>query len=271
MKTNKSVVISPKKTAKNALSELHNEKVKTPEEVAKETSLALQKFGVSAKEKVTIVDPITKEVREVSLSRTGTQESDLIVALADPNLGRDQKDHALSMYLWGRGAESASLIVDLMRYKGAHTKETRVFKSQMRFDFEAFIKMTAEHLREQAERVAKIMGVNLSEEIEAYKEWLSKPNNKGKEYTYWDFLKATANPHGITDPVKAAMISEAIFGFAHAERLDQSRDNIAKAREREKGGGIYIDSKGRAYSIQDPQMEDVVKADREASAEIENE
>lgn len=268
-------VESPKKTATTALKELKNEKVKTPGESAEATTKELARLGLKPTESFRIKNPITGKEATVQLSRTGVQEADLIMALADPNVPRDQKDHALSMYLWGRGAESASMIVDIMRYKGEHTKETRVFKSQMRFDFEAFVKMTSEHLREQAERTASMLGIDLKEEISAFRTWLELPNNKGMSYTYRDFVIATCDGYeengrpNASDRSACALISQAIFDLGQAQRLDQSRDNIAKAREREKGGGIYVDSKGRSFAVDDPQMDDVVKADREATKDIE--
>lgn len=261
-----------KKVAKAALDELHDEKIKTPEEVADSVSTELAKFGVNAKEEFQVVDPITKEIKTVSLSRTGTQETDLIVALADPNLTRDRKDHALSMYLWGRGAESSSMMVDLIRYKGEHTKETRVFKSQMRFDFEALITSLVDHLETQARNTAKILEIDLKQEIKDYREWLQQVPKGDTNTLYSDFYR-TRIDIGLsrTDRLECAMISQAIYQLDEAEKLTNARTNIALAREKEKGGGIFVDSKGRIYDATQPDIDEIVKADREATNAIEHE
>jgi len=262
------ITLSPKKTANAALKELHNEQVKTPEEVAENTSRELAVHGLKPKETFKIKDPITKEERTVSLSRTGTPEEDLIVALADPNMPRDRKDYTLSMYLWGRGAESASMMVDLMRYKGTHTKETRVFKSQMRFDFEALVDGLALHFETQAKNTAATLGIDLKQEIEGYRAWLKIGTSNAKT-SYLDYYCGADAP-SLQDRLYCSQISQAIFQLDEAERLTAARKNIAAAREREKGKGIYVAPGGKIYSIDDPEFDEVVKADREATAEIEH-
>ncbi len=230
-------------------------------------------FGVKPTEKIKVTDPITKKTTMVTLDRTGFSEVKLITALADPKLSRDRKDHELSMYLFTRGAEGASMMLDLMRYKGEHTKETRVFKSQMRFDFEAFVESTIQHLQRRADRTEKILDVDLHREILAYREWLSLPNNKGKEYTYHDFKCSTnsfthKSHHMGAERLEHLMISEAMFDLDEAERLEGARNNIIKAREGEKGGGIYVDKGGKVYTIDEPNLEEIIKADREATQQI---
>ena len=250
------------------------QKVKSPEKVAKETSKALAFYKVKPQQKIKITDPITKKTTIVNLDRTGFTEQKLITALADPKMKRDRKDHELSMYLFSRGAEGASMMLDLMRYKGEHTKETRVFKSQMRFDFEGLVDLLIAYLQGQADRTAKILCIDLAAEIRAYRAWLLLPNNKGKEYTYWDFITSgtpITNGEHTVRRLEALMISEAMFALDEAERLEASRSNIIKAREREKGGGVYVDVSGKVYSVDDPEVDEIIKADREASKNIEAE
>ena len=256
---------SSRKSGVSLLRSNMKEKVKSPEKVAKETAKALALYKVKPQQKIKVTDPITKKTSIVNLDRTGFSEAKLITALADPKLKRDRKDHELSMYLFSRGAEGASMMLDLMRYKGEHSKETRVFKSQMRFDFEAFVDSMVMYLQGQADRTAKILGVDLQMEISQYRSWLLLPNNKGREYTYADFRGALND----IAHMKCLMISEAMFALDEAERLEASRANITKAREREKGGGVYVDVSGKVYSIDDPEIDEIIKSDREATSKIE--
>lgn len=248
------------------------QRVRTPEEVSKETSQALALYELKPNQKITVVDPITKKKSIVVLDRTGHSEAKLITALADPHLSRDRKDQELSMYLFTRGAEGASMILDLLRYKGEHTKETRVFKSQVRFDFEAFVDSMVQYLQGQADRAAAILGIDLKKEIEGYRRWLGLPNNKGKGYSYADYRYATGQTPTTEYSwfrLELLAISEAIFALDQAQRLEGARDNITKAREREKGGGIYVGKGGKVYSVSDPEVDAIIKADREATREIE--
>lgn len=270
MKKQTGIANTPKKTAAKALREITEEKVKTPEQAAEATGKELAKYGIEAKEEFKIIDPITKEERTVSLSRTGTQESDLIIALADSNTTRDQKDHALAMYFWGRGSESVSMMVDLMRYKGSHTKETRIFKSQMRFDFESLVNSLVDHFETQARNTGDILCIDLKKEIQEYGQWLKSTNDAVKLYSaFYEHKKGS--PLDRTDLLECAQISQAIYQLDEAEKLTKARTNIAQAREREKGGGIYIDNSGRPWDATMPEVDEIIKADRAATAEIEHE
>lgn len=257
-----------KKTQKTAIAEVERSEVETPEEVAERTRTQLAQYKLDPKQKIEIRDPLTGETKLITLDRTGHSEQNLIVALANPDIPRDQKDHAISMYLFQRGAESASMIVDIMRYKGQHTKETRVFKSQMRFDLENFVSAMARHLREQAERTARIYDLHLREEMGAYRDWLKLPNNKDaeNELTYWDFYQTT-HPKGTR--ADAALLSQAIFDIDKALYFEDYQRKIAQAREAEKGGGVYVDRSGKAYSSNDPEIDELIKAEREALKEDE--
>ena len=259
----KKLIKTPEKTAEEALKELHKEKVLTPEEVMEKTLAILDAHGLPISEKLMVTNPITKKRTEVTLRRDGYSEEGLALALLDPKKTRDQKDFEMSMFLWGRGAESVSMMVDLMRYKGEHTKETRVFKSQMRIDFETFVKMFVEHLEHQALTTASILDIDLKEEIRGYRAYLELPNNKGEKLTYHDYKGAKK-----ANKLEDAMISQAIFQLDEAERLSGAIKNITIAREREKGKGIYVGPTGKAYTINDPEFDDAVREDREATQRI---
>lgn len=210
-------------------------------------------------------DPFSGEKQLITLDRTGHTEQKLIVALANPDLSRDQKDHALSMYLYERGAQNTSMIVDLMRYKGKHTKESRVFQSRMRLDFDTFVRSFCSYLELQAAHVERTIGVNIDKERAEFEEWLKLPNNQGKGYGYKDFAD-TQRP-ATWSLERIALIEMALYAKDEAVALKKGVDDIVKAREAMKGGGVYIDKMGRPYSVNDPHLADIIKAEQEAEAE----
>lgn len=252
---------------RSMLSKLLNPGEKTPEEVEAVKKVELEKYGVKPVEKVEVEDPITGEKRIISIDRAGYSEQKLIVALADPTVTRDRKDFMLSMYMFERGRESASFVADIMRYKGAHTRETRVFKSQMRFDFEMLVTMLAGHMRDQALRTASILGLDLKATTKVYKDWLKEAPENAK-CTYLDFVVARYEQK-VTDALltRCALVSQAIFDYEQAERIEEARKRITEAREREKGKGIYLSAEGKPYLHDDPELDDALLRDRELTAE----
>lgn len=250
---------------------------KTPEQVADRTTKELEKYSLKPTEKVTVTDPITGVTTEITLDRTGYGENKLIVALADPELKRDVKDHMLSMYLFERGKESASFLVDLMRSKGQHTKETRAFKSQMRFDFELFVSQFSKFIREQSKLIGVCMDVDIFRAREEYTKWLQikRKFEKEKDFNYLDFaVEKTQKSVGKlnhTDRAYIALVGMAIQSLDEGERLVAQIQNVTKARERDAGKGIYVDHNGKPYTYDDPELDDIIKADRERKEELNQE
>lgn len=217
----------------------------------------LAKYGVEAVKEVEVVDPITQKRSIVTIDRTGTHEGKLILALADPKLSRDQKDFVLSMYLFERGKENASMLVDLMRYKGEHTKETRAFTSQMRFDFEMFIKLFVEQMRAVSRDISKIYGIeNLTTFCLDYLKVLEDARKNNQEPDLGKFLPE--------DKADRVAILTMIRNFTEAEQFESRMGKITESRMKEKGFGIYINAQGRPYSIfTDDKVDEIVKADQD--------
>ena len=245
----------------------------TPEQQAEGVKQQLIKMGLEPIQQVKVEDPITGETRIISLDRTGHTEANLITTLADPNLTRDRKDHAISMYLYERGAHNTSMIVDLRRYKGAHTKETRVFKSQIRFDFEMFAQSFTRYLENQSRLLGITLDVDIQKERRDFAQWLALENNKGRGSTYVDYVCSKYDAGDISKSARAhyALIEMAIQSLEEAEHLRDGVARMTQAREKEKGKGIYIDRNGVPYDADDAALDDAVKADREATAGINNE
>ncbi len=231
--------------------------------MATNTSAVLEKYSLTSTETFEAINPVTKEKKTVTLRRDGMPESEFLAVMENPKKTREEKDFALSMFLWGRGAESASMMVDLMRYKGAHTKETRVFKSQIRFDFEQLVELLAENLRARAFRIGRSLDIDVQKEYLLFLRWIALPNNKGKGHTYKDFSKK--------EPVISALIEDAIYSLDEADRLMKAREGIRKAREAEKGGGIYVSTRGQVYSVNDKDVGAIIESDRAATRAIEHE
>lgn len=262
--------------------------MKTPEERQEEINRELAEHDVidpKTGKKVTLAkidptyqvqvkDPLTGDTKLVNFDRAGHTEQKLIIALANPDLKRDQKDHALSMYLFERGAENSSMLIDLFRYKGEHTKESRVFQSRMRFDFEAFVSMFTSYLRNQSRLLGLTLGVNIKEEKEKFQKWLELPKNKnrfseGIPLTYVDYFKTTSNSKNKLVIERAALIEMGIYSLDEAERLAKNVENIANARMATKGYGIYVDKRGRPFNVNEPGLDEIIKQDRELQEEAE--
>lgn len=222
-------------------------------------------------EEVLVKDPFTGKTSLVAIDRAGHTEKSLIVTLADPNLSRERKDHALSMYLYERGKDSMSMIVDLMRYKGQHTKESRVFESRMRLDFESFVGSFTHYLNNQARLLGITLGVNIENERILFTEWLK--SKKEKVFTYIDFAREMKSKSEFSDDfseidiTKAALIEMAIYAQDEADALTKAVERISQARMAMKGGGIYVDKSGRPYSVNDPSLDEIIKKEREAEKE----
>ena len=95
----------------------------------------IEKFGLKPVETFTYIDPVTGEKKTFTIDRRGTTDQKAGLILMDPDATREQKDSVISMYLFEKGKEGASMLMDLWAYRGQHTKESRAFQSTMRFDF----------------------------------------------------------------------------------------------------------------------------------------
>jgi hypothetical protein len=174
-------------------------------------------------EEFNVTNPITGKVSLVKLSRTGTTAEKLAMVLLSPDATKEQKDSWLSNYLFERGKENSSFLAELYISKGTAIKEIQGFKRQMRFDFEAF---------------ANTMVLLLQD---------------------------------LADDIKRTRMHGSVNTFdTIAERFDKGAilirkeiNAITEARERDKGKGVYLDASGKAYTLYDGDIVDVVKKDRE--------
>lgn len=222
------------------------------------------KKEISKKEEKYIVqNPITGKQGEVTIGREGMNNENLALVLADKKLTQDQKDHAVSLYLVQRGKDSASMLVDLFRYKGQNTTETRAFKSQIRMDYEMLVNKIIFTFSNMSRQVLSSLDIPpLQEWGQDYYRWHKKKQNEGATHPlnyssyYWDKEKLEI------DKVQSTLVDMALRFDAEAEVLSKEVERIKQNREKEKGWGIYVDKHGRAYDATDPDLQDAIKKDK---------
>ena len=216
-------------------------------------------------------DPLTGETKLVVLDRAGHTEKGLAQVLSDPNTTRDRKDHALSMYLFERGAQDVSLIVDMFRYKGQHSKQSQVFQSRMRLDFETFVNSFVAYLDNQARLIGATLGVDIKKEKEEFVRWVKMEKQLGgKDKSYKDFRESNELSETI-DYTKIALVEMAMYAQDESDALIKGIEDIVKARMAVKGGGVYVDKSGKPYSVNDPELDSIIKKEREIEEEAEKE
>lgn len=210
----------------------------------------IKKFGVKPVEQVEITDPMTGEKKMVTIDRRGTTEEKLVWALANKEMTREQKDAVISMYLFERGKQSASMMMDLWQYKGAHTRESRQFNSMMRMDFEIFLGVFMSFMEDSADLIFK----NLPVEVVTVKD----DKDKAKEIVRMK-AEQTVSPTDVAITLGEIARYFRMTSVLLAKRIQSEKDK----RERAKGKGIYMGEDGKAYSIrEDDDVVEVVAKDK---------
>lgn len=165
-----------------------------------------QNLTAASHERFPIVFPSVSKQKEEEINNS-------IKKIIADSKSKDQTDAILANYLWEQGMEDASMMAELFRYKGQHSKETRIFKAQVRFDLDMFI---------------DTISLLLSDTSNFINNSLEK-KNKEKE-----ILK------GIADR------------FAEiAKRLINEKEAVEYSREREMGKGIFIEAGGKVITEQE--------------------
>jgi len=225
-----------------------------------------RKIKTPKKTKETLKNPMTGREVSVVMNRQGTTERQLGLILNSTKHTKDQKDSALANYLYERGLESSSFLADLFRSKGAHTKETRIFKTQIRFDLERVIQMMVTFYRDTAKMLfsvmkSRIIDYRIPDTIDLfYKDVLKYfKDYEGNDINHY-FKAKGASLLPVSDVSIFALILQY---YSEADLLEENNIRITEARMKEKGYGIYVDKLGKAYSIFDEDIEDVIKKERE--------
>lgn len=212
----------------------------------------IKKFGLQPTEMLEYRDKFTGEMKKIMIDRRGTTDETLALALLDDTMSRERKDTMISMHLFERGKQGASFLMDLLGYKGQHTKESRAFQSTMRFDFELFLQTFQMFMLDSAELIFKNLPIEIVE-VEAVVE--------GKTVKK-EVVRATRR-------VENKEIAEAVGELGRYFKMTSSllgkriRAEVNK-RERAKGKGVYIGRDGRSFSVhEDGDIVEMVQQDRE--------
>lgn len=196
------------------------------------------------------------------------KEKELGKALLDPNMDSEKKDALMLNLIFSKGLESASFLGEMFRYKGQHTKETRVFKSQMRSDFTVLVSNWSLFLRETAramfETYVSFVGFNAYASLEDVK-------NK-----YFDWIKSSGRSNFAEfDPTitltEAMILLLAVRYDSEADFLDKQIKDVYDAREREKGKGIFVDSTGRAFDVNEKTHDEIVNLMKSNNKKVDKE
>lgn len=178
------------------------------------------------------------------IDRRGTTDEKLAMVLSDKDATQDRKDGMLSMYLFERGKESASFLLDLMLYKGAHAKDTNKFKSQIRFDFTIFANLFCNFLIDDAQSTLNTLlpGTQIVElEGQAF-EYLKNAKKDKKNFTLTDFVRSIAPD---MSKLEIIMIEKAIRSASQSQLIKKELDAITEERERSAGKFNYLDKEGK--------------------------
>lgn len=195
----------------------------------------IEKYGLVPVEQINIKNPITGEKKTVTLRRDGTNEARLAEVMADPRLTRERKDTEVAMYLFERGKESASFLMDIIQYKGQHAKETRVFKDQVRRDIDIFTDIFVMFMRDVSDRITKGLQLEIV-------------THEGKQVVMNEFYARTGRQPEFLDLFE--LLSDLALYFKQTSDLMAIRmTEETERREKEKGRGIYVDVKGGVYNI----------------------
>ncbi len=230
----------------------------------------LKKVDAGNGEQVIVKNPFTGKEVSVFVDRRGTTDEKVAAVMLDPSMKREHKDLIVSQWLFERGLESASFLAELYSYKGQHTKETRAFKSQMRFDYELIVQSLLSFYRSTSQLMFGELfpRENLDEVKKNYLAFVQKKKENGEAVKLSDFM----GMNGVDMTVGELAIMQNIFQMSiEADLLDKKVESVTKSRMAEKGWGIYIDTKGKPYSLQDDDILDVVREDKERMEELKKE
>ena len=203
----------------------------------------IKAYGLAPTELFEFKDPISGEKKSIMIDRRGSTEQSLGAALLDPKISKDQKDSMVSMYLFEKGKQGASMLMDLLMYKGAHTKESRQFQSTMRFDFELFLQTWQIFLKDAYDLI-----------------WNNLPLEK-VEVDGKTIVKVTRD----VDANELAVVMGELGNYftMTGDLLGKRIRAEVQKREQAKGKGIYIGADNKPYSIyEDGDIVEVVAKDK---------
>lgn len=204
------------------------------------------------------IHPISGRELPVAMHPRNSTDERLAGVLLDPQATRERKDSAMAMALFEMGKESASFLADLYLSRGALTKETHQFKSQMRFDFEMFVNGFTLFLNQTAHSITDaFLPTKETEEILGEVENELEGSSAGK-----GTMEALKKLYDISDQTQLVLLDLGLRFYSEAEHLKEGVRKITENRMREAGYGIYIDKHGKIYSVFDSELEAAIESDK---------
>ena len=209
-------------------------------------------------EDVKIKNNMTGREVIVHLNRSGIKDDDLSLVLSNTEKTKQQKESAVAEWLFERGLESPSFLADLFRYKGEHTKETRIFKSQIRRDFDYLLNTLSTVYFDFANSLYSYFDfhqkIALTDLIQEYTNYV-KINKKDKLYDY------TLSKNLNLSKIECFQLELIIRYWLMGSEMKERHEKITNERERIKGRGIFIDKDGKIFSAYDKDFSDIIKAE----------
>lgn len=191
-------------------------------------------------EDIEFTHPLTGKKTSLTLNRA-TDDPEQLGAVLLSNRSKDTKDAYLANYLFAQGLESASFLAELFKSKGKHTKETRAFKSQMRFDYEVLINSLTLGLTDISNTLDTILGHKILENKDEIIEL-------SKKMELHDAISRVVPVESKEECALSAMVLQL---DSLSELLVNRVKEITEKRLEDSGYGIFVNTKGRVYSIFD--------------------
>ena len=187
----------------------------------------------------------------IPLDRGGVDDKKL-AAILKSKLPQEQKNAALTNYLFEKGLDNIGYLADMQMWHGHSVKETRAFKSQMRFDFEMFVSIFTTFLQDTGESIFEIVAPEFD-----YVRFIERVKASKK-----DFKTLLQQEFEITDSKQVALILLAIEFRNHADVLTSAVKKVTQERERQAGRGIYIDKLGKAHDLLEEDLYDIIQKEK---------
>lgn len=198
----------------------------------------------------------------IPLDRSGTTDKKL-AAILKSSVSQEQKDIAIISHLFEKNLDTAGYLGEMALWHGQHTKETRAFKSQMRFDFELFVSIFTTFLQDTSTSLWEVLlpdagkknyGIPTIEEAVEKLKILDKKN--GDRLDYLQNL-------GEENSKQVALILLATEFRNHADVLTSAVKKVTAERERQAGRGIYIDKLGKAHDLLEEDLYDIIQKEKD--------
>lgn len=185
-------------------------------------------------------------VKEVVIDRRGIDDNKLAMILSNSELSDEQKNSQLSLYLFEKGKESSSFLVDLFASKGKFFKGAHEFKSQIRFDFTVFMNTFCEYLEEKSQSMIDVLlpSENAVELEKKAFDFLKE--HEGTKLS--EFVRTVTNGDAMsaaTDLIRRALVEQTIRDISEAQLIRKRIAELAKNREAEKGKGVHLSPDGQ--------------------------